>query len=310
MFSVSPKRAQLKDFEEFFKKLYFGGDLKETISTQDRVNLLFQMAREYRELLCHENELQNKRKTIFWTTQTMLCGAYYYIGAREEIPASPFIWVAESILMIFLCIWGIISTIRFLRAMYYGARANRFLHFRWQAFVELYCSCVLSEEGDEINEEARVYADIPTSLTPFLPPVIGLADPRESLCVDLKETGQESNEDEKVILDCSSRLCVEILAQIVDNKKTVENENTWYFDCEPGMLKNFYRSKMHKYYDKLLLGWWILLSLWPVINMTRHIVAYSNGPALPAALAVTGGGYLIYNAGVRKGRVSRSKTES
>ena len=174
-------KRRLNSLEDFFETMYFGRDGLETAQTTERVNVLFQTAREYRELLCHENELLNKRKTLFWSTQGALCTAYYYIFLHRENTTPTIVWFGEIALQIFLCVWGIVSTVRFLRGLYFCARANRFLLFRWQAFIELYVSCVLAKDREGANEKARTCVEIPVSVTPFFPPVIGLADPCDEL---------------------------------------------------------------------------------------------------------------------------------
>lgn len=279
-------KRRLNSLEDFFETMYFGRDGLETAQTTERVNVLFQTAREYRELLCHENELLNKRKTLFWSTQGALCTAYYYIFLHRENTTPTIVWFGEIALQIFLCVWGIVSTVRFLRGLYFCARANRFLLFRWQAFIELYVSCVLAKDREGANEKARTCVEIPVSVTPFFPPIIGLADPCYGLRAD-KENYLESNE--KILLDCNEKNCVEILEQIATNGgKKVGDENSWYFDCKPGMLGNWYKVRMHKCYDVLLIGWWAALCLYAVVIASQRIATYEKWGAILAALALLG----------------------
>ncbi|MBR4104847.1 MAG: hypothetical protein IKK39_12410 [Thermoguttaceae bacterium] len=279
-------KRRLNSLEDFFETMYFGQDgLKTAQTAAERVYVLFQTAREYRELLCHENELLNKRKTLFWSTQAALCTAYYYIFLCNENITHVVVWFGAIALQIFLCVWGIISTVRFLRGLYYGARANRFLLFRWQAFIELYVSCVLAKDSEGTSEKTRTCVDIPVSVTPFFPPVIGLADPREGLRAD----NEEADLNEEVLLNCNGKNCVEILEQIAANGgKKVGGENSWYFDCKPGRLVNWYKAKMHKCYDVLLIGWWAALYLYAVGLASHRIASFERGMAILAAVALFG----------------------
>ncbi len=286
MLSKDEKGVELSYLNDFFETIYFGkGGPGREMTAKERVNVLFQTAREYRELLCHENELQNKRKTLFWSTQAGLCTAYYYIFLRREEITHYGVWLGETLLQLFLCVWGMISTVRFLRGLYYGARANRFLLFRWQAFIELYVSCVWLKEKKGINEKARACVDIPVSVTPFFPPVIGLADPREGLCSNDKESPKS---DEENLLDCNEKSCAQVLKQIVNNRKRVNSKSAWYFDCKPGKLANWYKVKMHKCYDVLLIGWWAALCLYTIVNATWRIAAFEGGRICLSGVGVIG----------------------
>ncbi len=283
-------KRRLNSLEDFFETMYFGRDGLETAQTAaERVNVLFQTAREYRELLCHENELLNKRKTLFWSTQAALCTAYYYIFLRSESITHVVVWFGAIALQIFLCVWGIISTVRFLRGLYYGARANRFLLFRWQAFIELYVSCVLAKDCEGTSEKARTCVDIPVSVTPFFPPVIGLADPREGLRADK----EEADLNEEVLLNCNGKKCAEVLEQIAESGGRINSESSWYFDCKPGKLVNWYKVKMHKCYDVLLIGWWAALYLYAVVIAALRIATCEKGRAILAAVAILGVGCLV-----------------
>lgn len=283
-------KRRLNSLEDFFETMYFGRDgLKTAQTAVERVNVLFQTAREYRELLCHENELLNKRKTLFWSTQAALCTAYYYIFLRSENITHVGVRFGAIALQIFLCVWGIISTVRFLRGLYYGARANRFLLFRWQAFIELYVSCVLAKDSEGTSEKARTCVDIPVSVTPFFLPVIGLADPREGLRAD----NEEADLNEEVLLNCNGKKCAEVLEQIAESGGRINGESSWYFDCKPGKLGNWYKVKMHKCYDVLLVGWWAALCLYAVASAAHRIATYEMGMAILAAVAVLGVGCFV-----------------
>ena len=280
------KDFELNPMNDFFETMYFGKGWPGTAMTaSERVNVLFQTAREYRELLCHENELQNKRKTLFWSTQAGLCTAYYYIFLRREEITQEIVGFGEIALQVFLCVWGMISTVRFLRGLYFGARANRFLLFRWQAFVELYISCVWSKERKRVDEKTWAFVDIPISVTPFFPPVIGLADPREGLRVNEKD---RSEVNEEIILNCNEKSCAKVLEQIISDGRKTNSKSSWYFDCKPGRLAKWYKAEMHKYYDVLLIGWWAALYLYTITIAARHIAESAIGMIILIVFDVIG----------------------
>ncbi|MBR4834064.1 MAG: hypothetical protein IKU86_07020 [Thermoguttaceae bacterium] len=68
MSSQNENTVTLESLRSFFRKIYFGENensgTSAGLTTKERVDLLFQMAHEYRNLFCHENELLNQRKCI------------------------------------------------------------------------------------------------------------------------------------------------------------------------------------------------------------------------------------------------------
>lgn len=302
-----------KDLRDCFKKIYFSrdGQTKDD-GGAERVNTLFQMAREYRDLYCHENELLNQKKVFFWSVQAMLCSAYCYIWLREEsVPAlTLFLFF---LLQIFLCISGGLLAIRFLQKLNHVEQARRFLRFRYQIFLELYCSCLPSEKvNDEDNENDKMlpWLALSPSISPLFPPIIGLARMYDNLIVS--PTTEAAIDKEKVELNCQTS-CSEILLQIINaenkEKPLDKRDNSWFFKkCSmSGLAKYFPLDDIQSLYGSFLFIWWIAMIVVAVVGFCNNFMGCPTSDRLIVGRIL--GWALIFFLGFVVGKFSERVTK-